>query len=288
MAAEGKVPVLDSVGGAFRAVRPNWTFILVAGAVSAVALTALSAVQVAAPLLSLPASVIALLITAYLYAALTGAMLDGASNALKDIGAHGGRMFASMAIVGFFMGIVFIAVSIAGMIVIFFSAAEYFPELEAAGQDQAAMMEVMGRIVMGKPVTIGGVILVSCAIWMLLTSRLFLAAPATYAEKRILSFETWKWTKGNMLRITAARLVLLGPAYVLVFAISMLAWSAVGINIFNPVELQTFMTEQLVLFLLIQFGTSLVQVPLYTALEAALSAYLYKGLGPREQQVQAF
>ena len=119
-------------------------------------------------------------------------------------------------------------------------------------------------------------------LWFALTSRLYLAAPASAEQGRILTFETWSWTKGQTLRITAARLMLLAPAYVLVSALSLLIGRAVGIDILNPMTAAEVAQANSLLYLGFVFVSGLINLALYTALEAGLSIYLYRGLKPAD------
>ena len=78
--------------------------------------------------------------------------------------------------------------------------------------DEAAMLEAFGAIFKGP----GGPYLIAIAlglggfiIWLSL--RLFLMNAATIAEGRIMAFSTWRWTKGDTLRILAAAMMVLFP-----------------------------------------------------------------------------
>ena len=122
-----------------------------------------------------------------------------------------------------------------------------------------------------------------CAVWLLLTSRLYLAAPASVEQGRILTFETWAWTKGSMLRITAARLMLLLPANILAFAIGYLAGRVVGVDAMNSGAMAETASSNPAGYLFYVLVATFITFVLYSSLEAGLSSYIYRGLKPPEQ-----
>ena len=138
----------------------------------------------------------------------------------------------------------------------------------------------MERIASENPLMLLGFCLFYGLVWLALTSRLFLAAPASVDNKRILTFETWAWTKGNLLRIIGARIILLLPAYVLVSALSYILALALGVNMMDPTSIASFAERNAMLYGLLAFVSGFVQIGLYRSLEAGLSAYLYRGLKP--------
>jgi hypothetical protein len=143
-------------------------------------------------------------------------------------------------------------------------------------------MKVMVRFVEEQPGAIALTLLFFGAVWMYLTSRLYLAAPATAEQGRVLTFETWKWTKGATLRIIAARLMLLAPAYVLVTALAYVVGGLFGIDAFDPASLAAAAQGNVVLFLIYVALRAFATLALYSSLEAGLSSYLYRGLKPVE------
>jgi hypothetical protein len=158
--------------------------------------------------------------------------------------------------------------------------APYVGDLQAAGEDQAAVLAVMMRFMEENAGTLLLVTLFYGAVWLLLTSRLFVAAPATIEARRVLAFDTWKLTKGAMWRICAARLMLLVPAYILVSALSHLAGRAVGIDTMNISAVAQAAAANSPAVLAYNFASSFMMLAAYLSMEAGLSAYLYKGLKP--------
>lgn len=281
--SEGQVPVRESVGAALRFVRENIQFVAAAAAIGALVSTGLAAIAVLSPQLGLVGSAISPIVQSFVYAALLGAVLFGAAAVTGRVGRDGWRVFGAMAVVGFFMFLVTFVISIPVFIVLLLGPmAPYSAALEAAGGDEAAVLEVMARFAQEQPMALLLTFLFYAILWFALTSRLYLAAPASAEQGRILTFETWSWTKGQTLRITAARLMLLAPAYVLVSALSLLIGRAVGIDILNPMTAAEVAQANSLLYLGFVFVSGLINLALYTALEAGLSSYLYRGLKPAD------
>src|SRR6185503_4950944 len=205
-------PIKDSVGGALRFLREQWRFVFTlsaAGAIASALMTALSLV----PALGIFATLGSGLVQAGVYAALIGAVLFGPATLRNRWLADGGRVWSAMVIVGFLLYIVFFVLSIPVMIVLAAGPlAAYQQALERAGQDPNAVMEIFTRFATENPGAVLAVLLFFGAVWFFLTSRLYFAAPATVDAGRLLTLETWNWTRGHVLKIIAARLMLLLPA----------------------------------------------------------------------------
>ena len=277
--AEGKVPVRESVGAALRHVREQIGPIAAVAAAAALALTLINILSLSSPGLGLLLAVVPGLIASVAYASFTRGALSGAAPFSGGLALDGLRLWASMLIVGFFLLIVIIVGIVIFAILI---SPRYGEAIQQMQGDQVATMTLMERIVAENPGMILGFALAYGLIWMMLTSRLYLAAPATVEQNRILTFETWKWTKGNMWRIIGARAMLLFPAYVAVSAVAYLVAGGFGLNVMDPASIQSFAESNLPLYAVFNLATSWLQLALYSALEAGLSAYLYKGLKPAE------
>lgn len=281
--AASAVPVQESVGAALRFVRENWRFVAVVAAVFAGASTAVSAIMLAAPQTVMLTTLAAGVVRAFCYAALVAAALYGVQAVGARWAADGWRVCASMAVVGFFLFIVMFVVSLPVSIALIAGPmAPYAEDLQQAGSDQAAVMGVMTRFMEENTLTILLIMLFFGAIWFLLTSRLFLAAPASVDAGRILTFETWKWTKGATLRISWARLMLLAPAYALMAALTLLIGRAFGFNVMDAASMQAAVRGNPVGLFIFEFVSSFIVMALYASLEAGLSSYLYRGLKPAD------
>ncbi|HWA00368.1 MAG TPA: hypothetical protein VG841_08640 [Caulobacterales bacterium] len=284
----GKVPILGSIAAAARTFVTNWRIAATAGVVGAVLSALFSMLSFSAPALGLVWSVLSAVVSAFVYAALIGGALDGSKDLSQRVAQEGWRVLGAMAVVGFFLFIVFVVVAIADGFILAFAAADYLPQLQEAGKDTTRVYAIMQRFAMEKPAVPLFVFLLNAAIWMTLTSRLYAAAPASYDSRRILTFETWKWTKGNMLRILAARLLLLLPIYIVVFALGAVLLRLLTPNIFDAEALSAAEHAQPALFAIISVVSEFVQFALYFALEAALSAHIYKLVRPQAQHAGVF
>jgi hypothetical protein len=280
--------IRDCVGEALRFVRAHMSFVAGAALLGAVVSATIAVLAAAIPQVGLLTSIASTLVQAFIYALLTGAALYGAQAARAGVAGNGARVWAAMAIIGFFMAIVIFVVSIPVVITLLFGPmAPYADDLQTAGSDQSAVMTVMLRFLEENPISVLLTALFYFAIWFLLTSRLYLAAPATVDQKRILTFETWAWTKGATLRILAARLMLLAPAYILAFAINTLVGYGLGADPSNPASIAALAASNLPVFFLFAAANGFVTLALYVPLEAGLSASLYKRLKPAEAPLAA-
>ncbi|MEZ5956182.1 MAG: hypothetical protein R3C27_03075 [Hyphomonadaceae bacterium] len=281
--ATGSVPVQESVGAALRYVRENLRFIAVVGGIFAMASMLVSAFSLAVPQAGILTMVANGVIQAFCYGALVTAALYGVNAVRARWAQDGWRVWSSMVVVGFFMMIVVVVFTLPVSIALAAGPlARYSADLQAAGSDQAAVMQIMLRFVEENPIAILAVALFYGAVWLFLTSRLYLAAPASVDAGRILTFETWKWTKGAMFGITWARLMLLVPAYILMFAITVLLGRLFGFDILNGASLQGAADANPIGFMIFQLISSFVVMVLYASLEAGLSSYLYRGLKPAD------
>lgn len=281
MAEAGRVPVQQSVGVALRFVRENWRFLAVVSAIGACASALITAFTMVVPALGIFAALAQGIAQACVYGAFTAAALYGAAGVPQRWTADGWRVWGAMAIVFFFLLIVFTVITIPVLITLFAGPlSRYLSDLQAAGEDQAAVVAVMARFAEENPGVLLAVTLLYLGVWLLLTSRLYLAAPASVDQGRILVFDTWKWTKGAMLRIAGARLLLLLPANVLVGALGYIVGRLVGLDTLDMGAMAEAATANPTATLIYTTIASFFTFWLYSALEAGLSSYLYMGLKP--------
>lgn len=281
MAEAGKVPVTECVGAALRFARANFRLIATMSALGALAGTFFSAIGLYATPLSLPAMLASGLVQAIVYAAFIRVAMGGPDLASQRLVGDGVLVWAAMAVIGFFLFIVLTLGVFAAVIALAAGPiAPYIGELQAAGDDQEAVVAIMARFAEENPGALLALTLFFGGIWLLLTSRLYLAAPASIEAKRVTVFDTWKATKGAMLRICAARLLLLLPAYLLVSALSYLFGRAVGIDTMDFNAVAAAAQANPVGVLVYSLGASFLTLAVYSSFEAGLSAYLYQGLKP--------
>lgn len=274
MSDAGRVPVRESAGAALRFVREHWRIAALVGAATAAAQTFFLLVLGA---LSAPFTLLAA-------AAAYGYLLSVAfgrtdRRSFGPIAQNGARIAGAMAIVVFLLAVIGVVAFFVATSVLM---APYAQELQAVEQDDAAVRAIVERAMAEQPGVMQGVLVVALLIWFWLTSRLYLAAPATLDRQRITVFESWIWTRGNALGVMAARFLVLAPAAALLVALQLLVARAVG---FSPFDLQGMAAAAaanplgLVMFFLI---SQFLQVGFFGALEAGLSAYLYRGLKPAD------
>lgn len=271
----GASPIRDCVGAALRFSREHWRLALMLAAVGAVAATLVTLVVSLQPALGLVGVIANSGAQAFIYAVLTATALAGAGAARRDWLKDGLRVWGAMAVIAFFLFIVVFVVSIPVTITLFVGPmAAYAPELEAAGANQAAVMAILTRFAEENPMPLLLTMLFFAALWLYLTSRLYLAAPASIEQKRILSFETWAWTKGASLRIIGARLLLLIPANIFAAALGFLVGRLVGLDPLAPDP------NAGASYFIYTLASTFFRFALYFALEAGLSTALYWQLKP--------
>ena len=276
-----RIPIRECVGAAMRFAVENARVVIMAAAGAAGLITVLTAAALALPALSIVTGFASSVVRAFFYAAVVGAALFGAAAVRGRIAGDGWRVWAAMAVIAFFMFIVMFVLSIPGMIVLFAGPlGPYLEQLESAGQNQQAILDVMTRFALEQPLAVLLFALFYLAIWLLLTSRLYLAAPASVDNKRILTFETWRATRGNALAITGARLMLLTPAYVLVSALDYVAARLAGIEPLDPLAATALAQGNPGMFLAYVFATSFITLAAYTPFEAGLSTAIYRQISP--------
>jgi len=267
----GKAPILQSVRAASALWRTSvarlWPLCAAGGSVS-VLLQALAIGAgpgpAAAPLLlfALP------LVVVFVYTSFLSAALD----LPQDYGARARAavfVAGAMALIGAFLFIVFLVAGMPGAN-IFLTGAGVDAQAIAPDDVEAAMAVMQGAL-QSHPLLAALIFGFYSVVWLLLTSRLYMAAPASAAENRIRTFETWAWTKDNMLRITAARVILVVPPFLFFnLAGSRILMAMAGAPTAVTIAVHVLLEAAV---LAVAWG-----------LEACLSAYLYKGLRPATPQ----
>jgi hypothetical protein len=104
-----------------------------------------------------------------------------------------------------------------------------------------------------------------------LFTRLFMVNAATIGERRIVMFQSWSWSRGNILRMFAAIMLTWLPAYVIDSLVV-----EIGVAILHPIT-----AEGNAGFLLIAFNAAVTFVAAIVGIPSiVLSAILYRGLRP--------
>lgn len=261
-----RVPIKASVGEALRFVRANWRFALITGALGAVGIVALTPI----PLLGIVGLYFVMVAA---NTALVSAALNGVANVRARLANDTLRVGAALAIVGFVLLIIAIAVYFVAMMVL---AAPYADEVRAAGENQAQVQAIMERAASSQPQVLSWMLLTGALAIFYISTRFYFAAPATIDRGRISAFDSWRLTSGNVLRIMGARILLLLPAIILVGAVQALVGGALGLSTSDPAALLAQAQANPVAFFVF-FGVGMfVQVALYSALESGLAAALYR------------
>lgn len=265
-------PVWASIGAALRFAVENWRFVLMVAAVAAAA-HALALALLGASLLWLFGFAV---LAAIVHAVLTRAALSGPGVVRQTARDDALRTLAALSIVALLGLLVFIVgTTLAQAILI----APYVDQATAAKADSAAMQALMERAIREQPNAVAGIGLVGALILFALTSRFYFAAPASVDQRRVLAFQSWAATRGHTLRIMVARLVLLGPALILAGAVQAIAGALLGVSFQDTAAVLQRAFADPVFWGAMQ----MLQVALYGALEAGLSAHLYRNLAPPPQ-----
>jgi hypothetical protein len=276
----GNIPIIRSAAEAVGFLREHWRFALMVAGVGASAQFAV-VLTLGSTLFGFAA---ASLVSAGVYASLFGAALYGPGAVRGRLVRDALRLWVTMALLGVFLSIVAFTFLLFTM---GFLVGPYAQEIEAAQADEAQMQAILLRAVQERPAAAFGLFALGASAWIALTSRLFLAAPASIEAGRPRVFDTWGWTKGALLRIVAARILLLGPALILWMSVHALLSAAIGLGANNPFDLSaaTVAAGNPTAFLALTFCSQILQIGLYMALEAALSVQLYRRLNPDAAKV---
>lgn len=280
-APAGKVPILQGAGAALQFLVREWRAILPVSLVAALIMSGLNVVAARAAgqlLVGVPAQVLSITISAFAFAYFIRVAFG--TTGTQRLVTDGARVWAALSIIGFFLLIVTIVAGIPGSLLFATALQGYEQEITASQGDALATMSILMRAFAENPAPFLFLIVVFGAIWMMLTSRLYLAAPATIADSKVRTFETWPLTKDNMLRIIAVRLLLLLPTWFVVSLIQGGAIGAMGVAMGNPSVMAALAQQEPVRFFAVALANVLPQLLIYLPLEAGLSAFLYKGLKP--------
>jgi hypothetical protein len=269
MAEPGKSSLWASIAEALRFHRENWRFVASVAAAGALAHVAVMAL-LGSTLLVLPAI---LIVAAGLYAILTRAALSGAANALTNAPRDTLRTLGAGLIVVFIAAVLALATIYIAMSVLI---APYAEEAKALTQDQAGMQALLERAAATQPGVAAWAGLIGAALIFVLTSRFFFAIPASLQQGRVAALSSWGMTKGKLLPIMAARLILLGPALIFVGALQSLLGFLMGLGIGDPFSMMARARDNPTGFLVFFAGAQFLQIAIFTALEAGLSTALYR------------
>jgi hypothetical protein len=154
----------------------------------------------------------------------------------------------------------------------------YEAEVKAAGENQAALQAIIQRAINGRPEVTFWIMAIGAAIVFALTTKLYVAAPASIERGRVTLFDSWRMTRGNFLRIAGARLLLMTPAFIFVSALQTLVSIALRTPVADPAVMLQYAESNPLLFAAFYTCSFFLQIAVFSALEAALSAKVYRAL----------
>lgn len=267
----GKVPVMACVTASWRFLAANWRQFLPAAVITAAVSGVVPALFVAAAGASAPAILMgyAVQIIAgvfFLAAVLRKAVRNEFSPPMGlAFGQDETRLLALVAsyavvFVPFVMlfGIIF-------TVVVFGQSGMTPEELEAMANDPEASNAFMARMIQ-TPAGIT-VCLLGFVAYVLIITRLVMVNAATIGERKVVFFQTWSWTKGNLFRVLAAIVLTALPAAF----VGVLAGQLLGTLSSGSAGLVLAAFADAVQALL----AAMLSIP-----SAVLGAELYKGLRP--------
>ena len=266
----GAVPIRESVGAALRFVREHVGFVAIVAAAAAFG-------QGVFALLGVDLAWIVAVLIAVLgaHTALTSTALGLPRPLMPRLVGDSARVGGAMAMIGVLLAMLFLLVTFVAMGVL---VAPYQAELQAAGKNAAAAETILNRALAENPNVMNGASSLSALLFFAVTTRFYVTVPATIDRQRITLFESWRMTRGNFLRIAGARLMLLVPAFIFVYALQTLIAKAVGAPSSDPFALLTYSQSNLMGFALFYSASIFIQILVVSALEAGLSASLYRAL----------
>lgn len=260
--------IRDTVGAALRFVRENVRFVATVAAVAALAQAVLLPLG---PNLAWMAGVLIAVLIAH--TVLSTAALG--AKPTEGLQANAGRVGLAMLLVGMVLAIIFIMLMFTAMS---FIIAPYQAEVQAAGENAEAVQAIVERALREQQHIMSYAMLAGAVIAFLVTTRFYLVVPATIDRKRISVFDSWRMTRGNFLRLIGARLLLLAPAFIFASALQSLLAMAVGAPTSDPVQMLQYAQANLLGFAIFYTISIFLQIVIYSVLEAALSAKIYRKL----------
>lgn len=283
----GKVPVFACVREAWRFLITNWRSFAPAAAIVAVvsqigpALALLTAPADPAPqtvmqsmigdfITVLPSMIAGLLYTA---AILRKAVRDEFIGRVGlTFGADEVRLLgAAVAMACLFVPIVGLVVIVLS-ITVFSRIATSEAALEAILADPEAMNDaIVAAMGEGGATALSLFIIVMFVIFLVLAARFYMINAATIGERRVVIFQTWSWSRGNVARLLAAMVLTVLPVMVIDSAVG-----SVGLSVLTALpEGAQSVLPVLIVRTLATFVGAMTTIPV-----VVLGAIFYRGLRP--------
>ncbi len=284
-ASSGKVPILETVREGFAFIARDWRGIVPLALIGAAALAPLQVWQLSAGARGdmggvIGASLLAGLVNVpFLAAYFRRAVSRGEAPLSLRAGADEANLAGATASVAFLgvivatIGALFIGMALAALLMR--SGMDANSLENVAPQDAAATLsKALGA---DGVLVFVGLLAVFAAFLLWLTARLVLAYPATVAEKRMLVFSTWGWTKGHAPALVACLFLVTAGALMLTW----IAGQPVGMLIELALGKGTLDTAGTPANWLFSFANGFLANVFYLPAYAAAAAYLYRGLRPQ-------
>lgn len=142
--------------------------------------------------------------------------------------------------------------------------------LEALLADPEAMNDaIIAAVGEGGAAALSLFIMFMFALFIVLAARLYMVNAATIGERRMVIFQTWSWTSGNVFRVLAAMILTILPVMLIDSIVSSFAVTLLGATGQGDVTLWLLARTA------ITFVGALTTIPV-----VALGAIFYKGLRP--------
>jgi hypothetical protein len=280
-AQDGKAPVIASVAAAWRFFFAHWT-IFIPGALFVAAASALGdLVQAVSANAAGPAPGAVLMFGALnlVSSAVFSAAVLRKAVRNETVGAFGltfGADELRLIGVSLSLALIVIPIMVVGVMIVSFVIVSRLGKTEGEIQALAADPEKLLQAIRDSlgPADMATIWILMLAVIVLVVwaaVRLILINAATIGERRIMVFQTWRWTHGNFFRVLAAWVLTVAPVFlVLIFSSGLLggivggkgAGTAIGVLAFGAVA---------------GFISAMCQIP-----PLALAAHLYSGFRPTD------
>lgn len=285
--AAGKVPVFACVREAWQFLIANWRLFVPAAAILAV----VSQIGPALALLTVPAdpapqtvmqnmlgdfiTVLPSMIAGLLY---TAAILRKAVR--DEFTGRVGLAFGAdeVRLLGVAAAMACLFVPIVGLVIVVLSITVFSriatseAALEAILADPEAMNDaIVAALGEGGSTALSLFIMVMFVIFLVLAARLYMVNAATIGERRIVIFQTWSWSSGNVMRLLAAMILTVLPVMLIDSVVG-----SVGVSVLMALpEGAQSVLPLLIVQTLVTFVGAMTTIPV-----VVLGAIFYRGLRP--------
>jgi len=269
----GRVPVLQSVLEAYRFLGASWARFLPACVLVAASTGFVQASQ-ATPAGFLLSFCVSLLVSCMFTAAVLRFAVRGEFTGPAGLafGADELRLLGvSLGLIAVFLPPAVIAAIVIGTVFLGRILSDPAAAERLAGDPEALRAAIQEQLGPSGAMALLAVVLLFFAVFLFIAARLVMVNAATIGERRMVIFQTWRWTAGNVGRVLSAMLLTFIP----VILVTSLLADLLRLAVF-PGGLVSASSLQLFVYgFLIGLPGALGNLPVL-----GLSAFLYKGLRP--------